>query len=276
MALRVGAFPCNGLILRGGESNPCLRFPLEGQRITIGRTPDNDVVVPHPYVSGHHLALDCTPDGWTFVDNHSRSGAYLNGQRASSARLHVGDAVYFGGCVLHFEHHATEGSVTEPPTDDELAVWADALCDRGDPRGDFVNYQLAAQRLPASDPRRLGLLAHAELLLERHERSWVGPLPVPIENWCFRHGRLAAVRVAADVFLDIPRMRALLETRAPRCVAFLPRSLDAERLQAVAQSPLLDSLADVELPPGVAHEPLRRRFAGSEPGYFSTQYLSRR
>jgi hypothetical protein len=157
--------------------------------------------------------------------------------------------------------------VIEPRRDDELPVWADALCDRGDPRGDFVNCQLAADRLPASDPRRLELLKRAELLLEQHERSWVGPLPLAVENWRFRHGRLAAVSVDAELFLDTRRMRALLEARGVRCVAILYGSLGAARLDAVIESPLRDTLVYIEIPRDLRGDGLRH--PSSQTQYFA-------
>jgi type III secretion system (T3SS) inner membrane Yop/YscD-like protein len=73
MALPVGAFPCNGLILIPHTTAPLrARFPLEGERITIGSANGNSVVVPDPAVSRHHFELHRTADGWTLVDLHSR------------------------------------------------------------------------------------------------------------------------------------------------------------------------------------------------------------
>lgn len=63
--------------------------------------------------------------------------------------------------------------VLADPADDALrAVWADALQERGDPRGEAIALQLAAAGGPldrAQDKRARSLLA-------KHAKSWLGPL----------------------------------------------------------------------------------------------------
>ncbi len=68
------------LIVRwmGGNSQ---RYPLNKMQISVGRAPDNDVVINHPAVSGHHLSLLARPDGLLLTDLNSTNGTQLNGQR---------------------------------------------------------------------------------------------------------------------------------------------------------------------------------------------------
>ena len=56
---------------------------VEG-RVELGRDPDGDVVVDHPGVSWHHLAL--APDrsgGWTVTDLGSTNGTFVDGEPIS-------------------------------------------------------------------------------------------------------------------------------------------------------------------------------------------------
>jgi uncharacterized protein (TIGR02996 family) len=79
---------------------------------------------------------------------------------------------------------ALEASLTANP--DDVATYhayADLLMEQGDPRGEFVQVQLALEdeSLPAA--RRRKLATREKQLLKKHEREWLGPLaPYLIDN----------------------------------------------------------------------------------------------
>lgn len=50
-------------------------------RVTLGRAPDNDIVLDHPLVSRYHLAIEWRDDRWIVVDLGSTNGFYVSGQR---------------------------------------------------------------------------------------------------------------------------------------------------------------------------------------------------
>ena len=79
---------------------------LEDERspITIGRRPDNDVALPwDSEVSRRHAHLVSTGIGWAVVDDESRNGSFLNGERVSGERaLSDGDVLRFGDTVVLF------------------------------------------------------------------------------------------------------------------------------------------------------------------------------
>ncbi len=91
---------------------------LENERspITIGRRPDNDIALSwDSEVSRRHAHLLHTGEGWALVDDESRNGSYLNGERVSRQRpLRDGDVFRFGDTVVLFrapvpdEHRARE------------------------------------------------------------------------------------------------------------------------------------------------------------------------
>jgi ABC-type multidrug transport system ATPase subunit/ABC-type multidrug transport system permease subunit len=86
------------LIVRwmGGDTQ---RYALNKAEFSIGRAPDNDVVINHPAVSGHHLRLLVSPLGMSITDLNSTNGTQLNGQRIQPATPHpirFGDVVRIG------------------------------------------------------------------------------------------------------------------------------------------------------------------------------------
>nr|WP_246372357.1 FHA domain-containing protein [Gordonia humi] len=63
---------------------------------TIGRTPDNDIVVSDVLASRHHARLTSTPQGLLLEDLRSVNGTFVNGRRTSSQRLAENDVVTIG------------------------------------------------------------------------------------------------------------------------------------------------------------------------------------
>lgn len=54
-------------------------FPINGPVITIGRAPDNNVVVTtDPYMSGHHAKVFWADGGWYLEDLGSSNGTTVN------------------------------------------------------------------------------------------------------------------------------------------------------------------------------------------------------
>ncbi|MGH3980724.1 MAG: ATP-binding cassette domain-containing protein [Pseudonocardiaceae bacterium] len=70
-------------------------------RTTIGRQPDNDVVLTDLLVSRRHAELHSTADGWVLVDLDSDNGTYVNGARITTAAIGPGDTVAIGRAQLH-------------------------------------------------------------------------------------------------------------------------------------------------------------------------------
>jgi ABC transport system ATP-binding/permease protein len=67
------------------------------RRLRIGRSPDNDIVVPDLIVSRHHAELRETGDGrYEIVDLGGHNGTFVNGRRVTSAVLDESDIVGIG------------------------------------------------------------------------------------------------------------------------------------------------------------------------------------
>ena len=77
---------------------------ITGSRITVGRLPENDVVIHDLLVSRHHAVLECVGGRWRIRDAGSANGTYLNGQRVTGtevAEVAEGDLIGIGHALLH-------------------------------------------------------------------------------------------------------------------------------------------------------------------------------
>jgi len=58
------------------------RQPLESDRMTIGKSPENDVAIPDDPTASHlHAVLERFAAGWCVTDLGSSNGTWLNGTR---------------------------------------------------------------------------------------------------------------------------------------------------------------------------------------------------
>jgi hypothetical protein len=82
----------------------------EESTITVGRRVENDVALSWDNeVSRRHAELRRLPEGWTLVDDSSRNGSYLNGQRVRGRHpLRDGDVLRFGDTVVLFRAPAPD------------------------------------------------------------------------------------------------------------------------------------------------------------------------
>jgi ketosteroid isomerase-like protein len=71
--------------------------PQPSQATRIGRTPDNDIVLPNLDVSRHHAELRRHPDGSVeIIDVGSHLGTYVNGERITRKVLTEQDIIGIG------------------------------------------------------------------------------------------------------------------------------------------------------------------------------------
>jgi hypothetical protein len=77
-------------------------FKLEKGATTIGRNPDNDIILKDPYVSNRHAEIRQEGDDYFLFDCASTNGTHLNGQRIHSKRLFDADIIEIGRSTLIF------------------------------------------------------------------------------------------------------------------------------------------------------------------------------
>jgi len=78
-----------------------------GPMTTIGRLPDNTVVIENPAVSGHHARIVPDGDGLVLEDLESTNGTFVNEKPVVRHTLQHGDAVLVGKHKLLFDESAT-------------------------------------------------------------------------------------------------------------------------------------------------------------------------
>lgn len=84
------------------ERNKFIKFTLDNpqQSFTIGRNPDNDIVLSELAVSGNHAVISRRDNKWYLFDSNSRNGTYLNNIRIDARveyPLNIGDVVFIMG-----------------------------------------------------------------------------------------------------------------------------------------------------------------------------------
>jgi Protein of unknown function (DUF3662)/FHA domain len=75
---------------------------LAGERLTIGRSRESEVVVDDPNVSRQHAELRKTIEGWMVVDLGSTNGVKVNGKRVKEEVLRPGDKITLGLVELEY------------------------------------------------------------------------------------------------------------------------------------------------------------------------------
>jgi FHA domain/zinc-ribbon domain len=90
------------LVVRAGGGRQGETFPLDGDRIEIGRSPDADVFLDDVTVSRAHAVLRRDDAGYTIEDSGSLNGTYVNRRRVERAKLEDGDEVQIGKYRLTF------------------------------------------------------------------------------------------------------------------------------------------------------------------------------
>ena len=90
------------LVIRSGGGRVGQSFPLTGERMTIGRSPETDVFLDDVTVSREHATLVRRSGHWLLDDSGSLNGTYVNRQRVDSHRLEDGDELQIGKFKLTF------------------------------------------------------------------------------------------------------------------------------------------------------------------------------
>ena len=83
-------------------------FPLEKERVSIGRKPDNDIQIDNLAVSGKHALIITILDDSFLEDLGSTNGTYVNGKLVKKHALRNGDVIGLGKHELKYvNEHAT-------------------------------------------------------------------------------------------------------------------------------------------------------------------------
>ena len=76
---------------------------LSQTTLTIGRLPDNDVVVDDLLASRRHAVLRKADAGWTISDLNSGNGTFVNGRRITQCSVGANDVIGIGRSLLQLD-----------------------------------------------------------------------------------------------------------------------------------------------------------------------------
>ena len=90
------------LVIRAGGGRVGQSFPMQGEKMTIGRSPETDVFLDDVTVSRDHAQLVRRSGDWYLDDSGSLNGTYVNRRRIDSHRLEDGDELQVGKYKLTY------------------------------------------------------------------------------------------------------------------------------------------------------------------------------
>lgn len=96
-------------LLVGKIDGQTLRFPLFKDRLTIGRTVQNDIQIRAHYISRRHAIVISDEDGTKIVDWGSKNGVFVNDKRISEQALSAGDNVKIGTAEFIYDEIVRQG-----------------------------------------------------------------------------------------------------------------------------------------------------------------------
>jgi serine/threonine protein kinase len=146
-------------------------YPLEKNRILIGRSPDCDICFLSLAMARYHAQLVRTGRGYSLEDLGSRNGSYVNGEPAvGRVPLRDGDRIHAGSLILVYRHRGgpQQGS-HEEAADEKAKPYLDQ------------NVQFSVYRPKAVQPQQwYAMLAFAHLSERPLDAG--GDEPDPIEE----------------------------------------------------------------------------------------------
>ncbi len=100
-------------------------FSLSRESNSIGRSPDQDLVLREAFVSRRHALINLHDGVYELVDQQSSHGTFLNGIRVERASLKSGDTLQFGSLkapAFHFQASASETASASGVASDLLSA----------------------------------------------------------------------------------------------------------------------------------------------------------
>src|SRR5262245_23894715 len=82
-------------------------IPITKDTLTVGRKPDNDIVIDNPAISSRHCKISLQGGAYFIEDLESTNGTYVNEKRIKKAGLHNNDVVGLAKHALVFVEDAS-------------------------------------------------------------------------------------------------------------------------------------------------------------------------
>lgn len=95
--------------------------PFDGRPLTIGRAPDNGLVLRDGRASRHHARIDARRGSLVLTDLGSTNGSFVNDRPVESIALGEGDRIRIGTTTLIVEAISSARATVGPPQADEAS-----------------------------------------------------------------------------------------------------------------------------------------------------------
>jgi predicted component of type VI protein secretion system len=135
---------------------------LFDEAITIGRGPDNTIVVNDPSISTHHAQLLLEADTYRLKDLDSTNGTRVNGKPVTETVLRFDDRIRFGAAEARYESTEASGSKPLPKHEEIKAQFAAASAAQGHLTGASPFRRRQEQQ---NDPVRTGIFIGLAVVL---------------------------------------------------------------------------------------------------------------
>jgi predicted component of type VI protein secretion system len=133
---------------------------LVDEAITIGRGPDNTIVVNDPSISTHHAQLLLEGQTYRLRDLESTNGTRVNGKPVTEAVLRFDDRIRFGAAEARYEADASGSKPLPKPEEIKAQFAADTVASP-----DFTSASPFRRQEEQKDPMRTGILVGLAIAL---------------------------------------------------------------------------------------------------------------
>lgn len=130
-------------------------YPFIKDSITVGRKPDNNIVVDNLAVSSYHARIDKAGEDFILTDLQSTNGTFVNDKKIVSHRLAHGDNIVIGKHVILFVA-SEKGKVEEKDKETKMDLDKTMMLDTAKQR-ELLSKQPGADQV-TRPPEKIGVI----------------------------------------------------------------------------------------------------------------------
>jgi pSer/pThr/pTyr-binding forkhead associated (FHA) protein len=154
-----------------------IAYEFAEELVTVGRAPDNMIIIDDPSVSSRHAQLELSGEIYRLKDLESTNGTRVNGIPITETALRFDDRIRFGGIDARFEPDA-RGSQPLP----ELQAIEAQPAETSAAPVDFANASPFQHRAADRNPGRTAILGCAAVAIVAFVASMVAVLTMHVPN----------------------------------------------------------------------------------------------
>jgi pSer/pThr/pTyr-binding forkhead associated (FHA) protein len=149
---------------------------LDREQLTIGRKPDNDLVIDNPAVSGHHARITQVQGVFFIEDLGSTNGTFVNEKKIDRRQLNNTDRVIIGKHLLLYQEEVKSPPAPPPPAPKPFDADKTMILDTQKQR-ELLKADQATPAVPKAK-EKVGVLQIVEGSTDRKEYQLTGRLAI--------------------------------------------------------------------------------------------------